>query len=651
MNLPAVYALAVAAGDAGVSAADIAEVIAAPGEPGRGLAHADAGRLVKAWTEEGKLEATGKRGRWRLTPAGVAAADELLNPEAEPAEAEPRVLDATWPVAAKLPEAPPDAAPPPTRDVQAERLARVRQLHELRANVNLSPEERSQVDAALAVHGIEDWRIWLPSMFPRLFTAPFAPHHEEFWTWVWSIEANEKRDPFVGIWNRGGAKSASAEAALAALAARRRRKYALYVSGTQIRADEHVQNVGSLLEGPEFAAAYPSLGQRAVGKYGESKGWRRNRLRTAAGFTVDALGLDVAARGARIDEQRPDLIILDDVDSENDTPATVEKKIRTITRALLPAGSQDCVVIAIQNVIHSNSIFARLGKLPGAPRIDFLSRRIVSGPVPAVHNLEWRQVGDSYLITGGQPSWEGMGMEACQAMLDDYGLTSFLIECQHEEADLGGGMFDHLNFEAFTVTRAQVPRLAHIGCWVDPAVTSTNRSDSCGIVIDGLGADRRYYRLWSWERVAAPVEVLKTAILAAIEFGATVVGVETDQGGDTWRVVYQSALQALIDEGKIDEDARIPRFDSAKAGTTQLGKNERAARMLADYELGRFRHVEGGCGALEAGLRRFPLHKPFDCVDAAYWSWRWLADKGGERRGGFRARAARGQVAEVGSSL
>lgn len=613
-------------------------------------APAIAGQLVKQALEAGLIEQGEKRGRWVLTETGRG---RLPEPEPAPEPEKPKRKPKpgkSRAVLAQLPEAPPDAAPPP-RDPARERAARVARLKDSfeRLKGDMDPEERERLVAALAVHGLDDWRIWLPTMFPRLFTAPFGPHHEEFWTWLWEIEAGQSKEPFVGIWNRGGAKSASAEAGLVALAARQRRRYALYVSGTQTLADEHVANIGSLLESPELAAAYPALGQRAVGKYGESKGWRRNRLRTAAGFTVDALGLDVAARGARIDEQRPDLIVLDDVDSENDTPATVEKKIRTITRKLLPAGSQDAIVIAIQNVIHSNSIFARLGNLPGAPRVDFLARRRVSGPIPAVWDLEWRQEGDSYRIVGGRPSWGGMSLDACQAMLDLYGLTAFLVECQHEEADLSGGMFDHINFDALRVSKAELPVLRKVGCWVDPAVTSTKRSDSCGIVIDGLGVDRRYYRLWSWERVASPVEALKVAIVAAIEFGAQVVGVETDQGGETWRVVYQAALAELIDDGTIPDGARIPRFDSAKAGSTQLSKVERASRMLADYELGRFRHVEGGAGALEAGLRRFPAHKPFDCVDAAYWSWRWLADAGGERRGNFRARAPRGAAAEVSS--
>lgn len=648
-TLDAVLAALAGADDAGMSSREVAGFLL--GSPSR--RYQDAGRCLKVLIDVGLVEAAETRGRFRVTAAGRHQAD----PDALGRQSEVDLTVPTPPLLPKLPDVDEGSTPPTSGDIRAARSSeRVRALNEAVARIKdddgewAAPEALTELHRSLAVHGLDDWEVWLPAMFPRLFTAPFGAHHAEFWNWLWRIESGRDQEPFVGVWNRGGAKSASAEAGLVALAARERRKYALYVSGTQMLADEHVANIGSLLESPELASVYPTLSERMVGKYGESKGWRRNRLRTTAGFTVDALGLDTASRGLRIDEARPDVIVLDDVDSENDTPAAVERKIRTITRKLLPAGSQDCVVIAIQNVIHGNSIFARLANLPGAPRIDFLARRLVSGPVPAVWDMEWAQDGDSFRIVSGEASWEGMPLESCQAMMDRFGLTSFLVECQHEEANVAGGMFDHLDFGSMRVTRAEVPVLRQVTCWVDPAVTSTDRSDSCGVVVDGLGSDRRYYRLWSWERIASPVEALKVAISAAIEFGAQVVGVETDQGGDTWRTVYQSALQELMDEGLVVEGARVPRFESAKAGATQLSKVERANRMLADYELGRFRHVEGGCGPLEAGLRRFPAVKPFDCVDAAYWSWRWLADQGGERQVGFRARAPRGQAAEVSAS-
>lgn len=647
LTLSVVFDGILAAGETGLTMAEIADLGPAKARNNR----ANAGRHIAALARDGLIEHADDDKRWRISEAGRAKGSVGRQPKL------------AKPLVDRLPEAPPEAAP--ARQTVAERLAlKADQIAAAAVDPVLlavaTPEEAAALKAFAAVHGIGNWETWLPAMFPKLFTADFGDHHREFWEWVWRVEPGVAQEAFIAVWNRGGAKSASVEAALVALAARGKRKYALYVSGTQALADEHVGNIGSMLESANLASAYPSLSERQVGQYGESKGWRRNRLRTAAGFTVDALGLDTAARGARIDEQRPDIIVLDDIDSDNDTPGATDKKIRAITRKLLPAGSQDCIVIFVQNMIHSQSIAARLARMETAPRIDFLAKRIVSGPIPAVYDLEWQAVDDHYEITGGTPSWGGMPLENCQNMLDLYGLTAFLVECQHVEADLSGGMFDHLDFSQdgpLYVTDAQVPRLRHIGVWVDPAVSSTKRSDSCGIVADGLGLDRRYYRLWSWERIASPIVAIKTALRMALELGAKhrpeslTVGVETNQGGDTWEVVYRQALTELHDEEpELFEHSRIPRYAWAKAGS-DASKVERAARMQAAYELGRFRHVGGRVTALEAGLHRFPLYKPYDVVDAAYWSWRHLAGLGGEKaKRKAQTRAPRGSVPQVGAA-
>jgi phage terminase large subunit-like protein len=103
------------------------------------------------------------------------------------------------------------------------------------------------------------------------------------------------------------------------------------------------------------------------------------------------------------------------------------------------------------------------------------------------------------------------------------------------------------------------------------------------------------------------------------------VGVETDQGGDTWQSVYERAaakVRAEFEKADRRRVVAIPPFRWAKAGSTQESKAARSAHMLADYERGRIRHVIGTHTALERALRRFPRTRPLDLADAAFWSWR-----------------------------
>lgn len=475
-----------------------------------------------------------------------------------------------------------------------------------------------------------DWLLWLATLLPGYCTAPFGAHHEDFWTWVWSIEPGRRPDPKIAIWARGGAKSTSAEAACVALGARRIRRYGLYVSGIQEKADDHVANVGGILESPAIETFYPEMASRLVGKYGHSKGWKRNRLRTAHGFTLDALGLDAAARGAKLDDARPDFIVFDDIDEETDSLATVEKKIKQLTRKVLPAGARDVAVLGVQNLVHPDSVFAQLAD----GRADFLHTRTISGPIPAIRGMEYRQdEGGRFVITGGTASWAGQSLQVCQENIDDWGFSAFMAEAQHEVGAPPGGLYSHLTWRRCTF--AEVPALRRIVVWVDPAVTDKDTSDSHAIQADGVAADGTIYRLFSWEGRTSPLDSLKRAIHKAIELGAEKVGVETDQGGDTWEIVYRQALREVLDEIEAADPTlvvKVPKFDEDKAGAGHGGKVERSNKMLADYERGRIVHVEGTTVALERGLFRFPKTKPFDLADAAYWSWADLRSKAGRLR-------------------
>lgn len=475
----------------------------------------------------------------------------------------------------------------------------------------------------------DNWYDWLAALFPSYVTFPFAERHEHLWQWAWSLRKGERPHPFVGIWPRGGAKSTSAELACVLAGTphpgekEARRRYALYISATQDQADDHVQNIASMLETKTVEQYYPDLASRRVGKYGASKGWRRNRVRTASGLTIDAIGLDSAARGAKLDEDRPDLMVLDDLDGELDTPLTTEKKIKTLTRKLIPAGSYDVAILAIQNLIIPNGIFAQLAD----GRADFLSDRRVSGPFPAIEELVYEQTEDGFILTGGYPTWEGQDFARCQEMVNDMGITAFLAECQHDVDAPPGGIFSHLVYKHCRWDEIPWSDIVRATVWVDPAVTETDKSDSMGIQADALASNGTIYRLWSWEQVTSPEDALRRALLKALEIKADSVGVETDQGGDTWRIVYQAAWNALVRDKTLPHitgNTPMPLFKSAKAGAGHGSKAHRASQMLVDYEHGKFIHVEGTHQALEKALFRFPLTKPFDLTDAAYWAWRDL---------------------------
>lgn len=493
------------------------------------------------------------------------------------------------------------------------------------------PNARARIDEHVSFLETRPTR-WLRSLFPNMLrdsygrTSAFADRHLDLWRWVRAVEPGRRSTPFIAIWPRGGAKSTSVELAVAYLGATRRRRYVLYVCRTQRQANDHVgRNVAGLLQSPRYAAAYPDLGQIAVTNLGQRRGWTQNRLFTASGFKIDAIGLNAASRGVKIDADRPDLIVFDDIDEALDSPGVTAKMIATITKSILPAGAGWASVMGAQNLIHPGSVFAKLANREA----DFLIDANVSGPHVAVDGLEIGYRPEPSLqdrlipyVSAGTATWAGQSVETCNSMLLQMGVSSFMVECQQEVDQVQGSMFEDLDLDMITVDPdiTPLPEFVRTAVWCDPAVTSKDRSDANGIAAGSLGVDGRLYVRRGYERRSTPLETLRTAIMWAVELGAETVGVETDQGGDTWEVVYEQALDQLVKEGAIGDQASIPFFDQIKAGAGFGPKQARAQQLHAGYRADRVRHVVGpSLRTITQALARFPLRKPFDFVDALYW--------------------------------
>lgn len=462
------------------------------------------------------------------------------------------------------------------------------------------PDERREFDAILLAS--LGWREWLTALFPRYVKHNFAPRHELFWDWVWSI-GEEMPRPFVGIWSRGGAKSSSVELAVAALGLRGVRKYALYIRGTQDRADDSVQNIATMLESSAVERFYPAHGRRLLSKFGDSRGWRRNRIRTEGGVTIDALGLDVAARGVKLDENRPDFAALDDIDERHDTKEATEKKLTTLKESILPAGSGNVGVAAIQNLIIPRGVFARL--VDGSA--DFLSQRILSGPEPAIVGLQTTpavdaETGEPYQkIVSGTPTWEGQDLEACQSLIKLIGFSSFNREAQHNVQDREGALWQR---EQINKTRvAACPPLKRVVVGVDPS----GGAAEIGIIAAGVGYDGHGYvvRDSTQKGNKGPANWGRVAVSTHHDLKGDRIAAEANFGGD----MVRSTL--------LTQDPNVP----VRLVHASRGKAIRAEPIAAMYEEGKIHHV-GHFPELEAEMTGWVPGDPEspNRVDALTWA-------------------------------
>lgn len=446
------------------------------------------------------------------------------------------------------------------------------------------------------------WDVWVAAILPGYCTAPFAAHHRDLWEWLEHIEPGVRPEAFVGIWARGGAKSTSAEAGCVYLGAKRKRRYGLYVCDTQDRADDHVGNVAAMLESERVELFYPDMASRRVGKYGNSRGWRRNRLWTASGFVVDAIGLDSASRGVKLEEQRPDFLIVDDIDGRHDTPDATRRKVETLTESVIPAGSADVAVLAIQNLIRRGGVFDQLA----TGTAEYLRRRRLSGPIPAIEGLEVERQEDGHdRITAGTATWAGQSLEIAEEQINDWGLPAFKREAQHEVADAEGALWSQAQIDTGRVS--DFPDLDELVVSVDPSGGKGRGHDEQGILAVGRAGDSGYV-LEDRTCSLSPGGWGTAAVLLAVELHADRIIVEDNYGGAMTANTVRVAADALAAAGQVDAEQFGSENPSGvkqiNAGPSKRARAEPCAALYGEKERpdtwphARFHHV-GTLRALE----------------------------------------------------
>lgn len=153
------------------------------------------------------------------------------------------------------------------------------------------------------------------------------------------------------------------------------------------------------------------------------------------------------------------------------------------------------------------------------------------------------------------------------------------------------------------------PEMRRVIVAIDPPVTSTARSDACGIIVAGLGVDGRAYVLADRTLQGRTPDVWAKAAIAAYEdFAADCLVAEVNQGGDL--------VAGVVQQFK-------PNLPILTVRATR-GKWVRAEPVASLYAEGRVAHV-GRYDALEDQLVAFGVDgtvkgKSPDRADALVWA-------------------------------
>lgn len=359
-------------------------------------------------------------------------------------------------------------------------------------------------------------------------------------------------------------------------------------SATQ--AQMHLQTFRRELEHNELLRHdYPDLCTPARKSHGAAESDNTSMYIARSGFVFAARGADSRTLGMKVGNRRPDLLILDDIEppEENYSIALKEKRLGAIQDSILPLNEMARVVI-VGTVTMPDSIIhdlVRSATIPDDAPEWIAAQNIRTHYYPALISDE--ETGEERSIWPAR--WP------LDYLLSIRGTRDFQKNFMNDPAGSGG---EYWRPEDFTYTG--VKGITRQLLSIDPAVTSTNKSDYTALAVVGYSAlEKRCVVRDAWQLRIQPGEPLRQRVLQILDSYPDTMGVliETNQGGDTWNAILHHLPVKIY---------------PVHPG---VAKEVRAAHLLNHYQRGRVVH-EKQLPAAEMQMVSFPKAPHDDLVDA-----------------------------------
>jgi hypothetical protein len=209
---------------------------------------------------------------------------------------------------------------------------------------------------------------------------------------------------------------------------------------------------------------------RLINDFGEQKsyrGWETGRFVTKTGCSFRAIGAKQSPRGTRNEEKRPDYVLLDDIDTDEESrnQARIDDKWNWIEQALFPtmsiSGRKRFIVVG--NIISEEGVVVKASRVAD----DFEKINILNSK--------------------GQPSWSRYTLEDVNYMLSKISYNSAQKEYFNNPIKEGQVFKD--------ITWGKVPQLRHfkyLVCYTDPSYKDSKKNDYKATVLVGE-KDGTYY--------------------------------------------------------------------------------------------------------------------------------------------------------------
>jgi len=369
-------------------------------------------------------------------------------------------------------------------------------------------------------------------------------------------------------------------------------KFIAAFSDAASQAETHLLTFKNELDTNEYLQAdYPELcTPKVVGSTGRALANNSWRIVQSNNFIFDANGIDTNSLGKKVFGQRPDLIILDDIEKGEKNYSEYQ------------AGQQKNTVfddIAPMN-IYARMIFVGTTTMPNSVMDQF--RKYAEG----YKDIELNWIEDQNVKVHYYPAimTDENGVE--RSVWEEKWSLDWLQSQRHLRDFAKNYMNKPINTDGTFWTEEDIiiDQDADFGntiISVDPAVTKNRVSDFTGVAVLSRGYTEEgksvIYVRYANQLKVSPSDLAERVKSLAEDYDAGVIYVETNQGGDLWKDVFK----------------HVPAKYRSKH--QKVSKQVRAGKALNYYQQGMVKHTQH-FPVLEEQMWAFPKVNHDDVLDA-----------------------------------
>ena len=350
--------------------------------------------------------------------------------------------------------------------------------------------------------------------------------------------------------------------------------------------------------------------KQMFGDYGPTtaKRWTNNDIVLANGSRIVAVGTGQRVRGFIEGDTRPNLIIVDDYESELNasTPEGRAKNRKWITEAVIPSLSDDGRVVMIGTVI-SEDCFLYWAK--DSPAWNTLWFSIYNDDGKSIWEERFpeeriQQIKQEFESVGNLNGFYQEYMNEAQSP-DNAPFKPEYIKLHHYDFKRENGQ----NLLIREIDGKLERRPVSVYCGIDPASSLAARSDFFVIAVVGIDGDNNKYIIDIIRDKIDPAIQPETIIKTYKKYRPRRMKIET--------VGYQEALRSNVRKQMLDEGLYIPGLE--KGIKPRQKKSERLLSLVAPLARGEFYFRPTDIHAQQEFLS-YPRGKHDDILDAVYYA-------------------------------